>query len=171
MKNENPPSLIAAEAALTLFVIYNVILFCLNIHMGSIRAAPIIHLIWSLSSLIGIIFRNPTSLRLARIAIVFFVTMGTIYEMVFLLVLRHCELHISLLWQLFVVMYLFFIYYLLRKQSTIHCFPCENDKSLYILKILKIILIIFVVLVTLCFTMAFLLFGFDFFWRFLFGVL
>jgi hypothetical protein len=130
-----PTSLIAAEAAIALLVVYLTVLLWLDIQYalsgesGMRRiATPLLHLAWSVTALIGIPFKCRPAWRLACGASAFFAAWG-VFGGVFslFLALFGNSLFVSFAIRLFsTALYLFVVHYLLSRPTSADYFVMEN---------------------------------------------
>ena len=132
MKRRMPISLIAAEAAIALLVIYMAIMVGLNFRFGTWRAAPFLHLAWAVPALIGIPFGYRPTWRLACAASAVFGALGAIsgafllFGFVAAFFLKYDGSYPLPIWYFFCVLYLFLVYYLLSWSTSASYFETEK---------------------------------------------
>jgi len=130
-----PISLLAAEAAIALLVVYLAVILVLDIRYilsgrsGTVpTAVTFLHLAWSITALVGIPFGYRPAWRLACAASVFFgalaVFAGGVF--LFLLLVGHNDCIHPTIWYLFVALFFLVVYRCLKQPTAVNYFGPEN---------------------------------------------
>lgn len=162
-----PSSLIAAETALSLLVVYFAIRLGHSIRLGTFDIPTLLNLAWTAVAVIGIPFGSYLAWRFACAASAFIGILGVLGGMTFLFLslTGHDECGQFVLWSFSIALYLFMVFYLLNRPTTASYFKAENDKAMKVTRGTLIALMIPIAVLMLLFVLGFILAGYDLFWQ------
>jgi hypothetical protein len=128
MRRAMPRSLVAAEAAIGVLVVHRAVALFISLRSGNFPALSILHLSWTIPTVIGIPFGCRAVWRLAysASAVLAGVSVFGAALSLFLALRGHEDFTLYTIWYSCSVIYLFTTYYLLRRPAVINYF--EGNK-------------------------------------------